>query len=157
MRYEMYILPEELVAFRWLPQNANMSGRRPDSIKRRCWEYRHLLDNFLSIQDPAFFVQVFPEAQKHVRRSSGEAIAICPGSARLARRRHAGRRIRRFALDTMFRLLSDPQTAAAVRQERFDFDYKDFIKLTGECDVFNAFAGAADEIAASGASERFME
>ena len=84
LRYEMYILPEELLAFRWLPQNANMSGRRPDSIKRRCWEYRRLLDHFLSIQDPAFFVQVFPEAQKHVGDLPERAIAICPGPACVA-------------------------------------------------------------------------
>jgi hypothetical protein len=115
-----------------------MSGRRPDSIKRRCWEFRRILDNFLSIQDPAVFVRVFPEAEKYVRDLPEGALPFV--LARLALQAKTRRQVHQaFALDTMFRLLADPQCAGALRR-RFDFDYRDFIKLTGECDVFSAFA-----------------
>ena len=138
LRYEMYILPEELVAFRVLPQDANMGSRRPDSIKRRWWEHRHILDNFLSIQDPAFFLQVFPEARKY-----GDDIpeTLLPFVlARLALEAKSRRQAHQaFALETIYRLLSNPQTAGLL-QERFGFDYKDFIELTGQCDVFNVYA-----------------
>lgn len=138
LRYEMHILPEELVAFRWLPRNANMSSRRADSIRRRYWEYRHLLDNFLSIQDPVFFVQVFPEAEKYVRDLPGELLPFV--LALLALRAKTRPLVHQaFALDTIFRLLADSHRAEALHRH-FDFGYKDFIKLTGQCDVFNAFA-----------------
>jgi glycosyltransferase involved in cell wall biosynthesis len=138
MKYDIFILPQELVAFRWLPRNTNMSGRRSDSIKRRYWEYRHLLDNFLCIQDRAFFAQVFPEAEKDVRDLPEGllpfVLALLALQARARPQVHQA-----FALDTIFRLLADSQCAEALYR-RFNFGHQDFIKLTGECDVFNAFA-----------------
>jgi glycosyltransferase involved in cell wall biosynthesis len=138
MRYEMYILPEELVGFRVLPQNANMSSRRPDSIKRRWWEHRHILDNFLSLRDPAFFVQVFPQATKYGADIPAELLpfVLAQFALETKSRRQAHQA---FALDTIYRLLGNPETADLLHR-RFGFDYKDFIKLTGQCDVFNAFA-----------------
>lgn len=138
LHYEMFVLPDELVAFRWLPRDANMSGRRPDSIKRRSWEHRHILDNFLSIQDIGFFLQVFPEARGYGDDLPPEFLPFV--LARLALRAKSRPQIHQaFALDTMFRLLGDPQTAEALSR-RFDFHYKDLIKLTGQCDASHAFA-----------------
>jgi glycosyltransferase involved in cell wall biosynthesis len=138
MRYEIHILPEELVAFRVLPRNANMSGRRPDSIKRRWWEHRRILNNFLSIQDPGFFLQVFPEAGKYGHDLPETLLPFV--LARLALAAKSRRQAHQaFALDTIYHLLSDPHTAGLL-QQRFGFDYKDFITLTGQCDIFNAFA-----------------
>jgi len=138
LKYDIFVLPEELVAFRWLPRHANMSGRRPDSIKRRCWEYRRVLDNFLAIQDPSFFVRIFPEAERQVEDLPEGllpfVLALLALQAPIRRQVHQA-----FALDTIFRLLGDPGTADTLRR-RFDFDYRDFIELTGRHDVFNAYA-----------------
>jgi len=138
LRYDIHILPEELTAFRWLPENTNMSGRRPDSIKRRCWENRRLLENYLAIQDRDFFVRVFPEARQQASEAPAGLLPFV--LAQLSLRAKARPQIHQaFALETIFRLLADPATAEALRQ-RFGFDYRDFIQLTGQHDVFNAFA-----------------
>ena len=138
LQYEIYILPEELVGFRVLPENANMSGRRPDSIKRRWWEHRHILENYLSIRDSGFFAQVFPEARQY--GDNVPAMLLPFVLARLALAAKSRRQTHQaFALDTIYRLLGQPETAEALRRH-FGFDFKDFIGLTGRCDVFNAFA-----------------
>ena len=114
-----------------------MSGRRPDSIKRRWWEYRHILDNYLSIRHPALFLRVFPEAGKYAKDLSEELVPFVLALLALrTRSRRQGHQA--FALDIIYRLLGDPRTADALRQ-RFHFDYRDFIGLTGQCDVFNAY------------------
>jgi glycosyltransferase involved in cell wall biosynthesis len=138
LRYEIRIMPDELVAFRWLPRNANMSARRPDSIRRRSWEHRRILDNFLSIQDRDFFVRVFPEAGKYADDAPEELLPFVLAQLALhARSRRQAHQA--FAVDTIFRLLGDPKTAEALRH-RFGFDYRDFIAMTGQYDIFNAFA-----------------
>ncbi len=138
LQYEMHILPEELVGFRMLSRSANMSGLRPDSIKRRCWEQRHVLDNFLSIRCPDFLRRVFPEAAEY--GADIEASLIPFVLAQLALRAKHSRQIQQaFALDTIYRLLADPQTAERLFQ-RFGFGPRDLIQLTGRYDVFNAFA-----------------
>ncbi len=138
MKYEMHILAEELVGFRVLSRSANMSGRRPDSIKRRCWEQRHVLDNFLCIRCPDFLRRVFPEAAEYGDEIEAELIPFV--LAQLALRAKHGRQIQQaFALDTIYRLLADPPTAERLFQ-RLGFGHRDFIQLTGRYDVFNAFA-----------------
>jgi GT2 family glycosyltransferase len=136
MKYEIHILPEELVAFRWLPHGANMSARRADSIKRRWWEHRHVLDTFLSIDSPAFLRQVFPEAGKYGDDIDRESIPLV--LALLALETRSRRQIHQaFALDTIYRLLGDPGTVERLAR-RFHFDGSRFIRLTGQYDVFNS-------------------
>ncbi len=138
LQYEMHILPEELVGFRMLSRSANMSGLRPDSIKRRCWEQRHVLDNFLCIRCPDLLRRVFPEAAEYGADIDASLVPFV--LAQLALRAKHGRQIQQaFALDTIHRLLADPQTAERLFR-RFGFGPRDLIQLTGRYDVFNAFA-----------------
>jgi glycosyltransferase involved in cell wall biosynthesis len=135
LKYEMHVLPDELVAFRLLSQAANMSGKRPDSIRRTRWEQRHILDNFLSIDSCAFLLKVFPEAEKY--GDDIDAALIPFVLAMLASQAKSGRQAyRSFVLDTLFRLLGEPQIADALSR-RFGFHYRDFVRLTGQYDVFD--------------------
>ena len=136
MRYELHITPDELVAFRLLPRDANMSSRRPDSIRRRWWEHRHILDNFLSVNSLAFLLRVFPEAKRYGGDIKEELVPFI--LAMLALEAKSRRQVHQaFALDAIFRLLGDAGTAGELSR-RFGFDYKDFIRLTGQYDIFNA-------------------
>jgi glycosyltransferase involved in cell wall biosynthesis len=135
LHYEIHILPEELTGFRVLPQGANMGSRRPESIRRCRWEHRHILDNFLLLESHADLLRVFPEAKRYgdVPRELLPFVL-----AQLALEAKSGRQIHQaFALDTLYRLLSDPRTAEKLAQ-RFGFGCRDLIRLTGRHDVFNA-------------------
>jgi glycosyltransferase involved in cell wall biosynthesis len=124
MQCEIHILPDEVAAFRW--HGANMSGRRPDSIRRCWWEHRRILDNFLAIDNLAFLQQVFPEAQQYGDDIDADLIPFV--LAQLALRSKSRRQVHQaFALDTIFRLLSDPARADRVAR-RFGFGPKDFTR-----------------------------
>ncbi len=138
MKYEMHILPEELLAFRVLSRSANMSSKRPDSVKRGTWEHRHILDNFLSIRSPELLHAVFPEAAHYGADLDEESIPFV--LAQLALRAKRRKKMHQaFALETLFRLLGDSGTAEKL-ERRFGFRCRDFIELTGRCDAFSAYA-----------------
>jgi glycosyltransferase involved in cell wall biosynthesis len=135
LHYEIHILPEELVGFRMLPQNGNMGSKRPDSIRRCRWEHRRIFDNFLLIDSPAVLLKVFPEANRYGDDVPRELLPFV--LAMLALQAKSTRQIHQaFALDTLYRLLDNPQTAQQLTP-RFGFDYRDLIRLTGQYDVFN--------------------
>jgi glycosyltransferase involved in cell wall biosynthesis len=135
LQYEIHILPEELVGFRMLPQSGNMGSRRPDSIRRCRWEHRRIFDNFLLIDSPAVLRKVFPEANRYGDDIPRELLPFV--LAMLALQAKSTRQIHQaFALDTLYRLLDNAQTAQQLTQ-RFGFDYRDLIRLTGQYDVCN--------------------
>jgi glycosyltransferase involved in cell wall biosynthesis len=136
LRCDIHILPDEVVAFRW--HGANQSGRRPDSIRRRWWEHRQILDNFLAIDSLALLQQVFPEAKPYGDDLDADLIPFV--LAQLALQSPSRRQVHQaFALDTLFRLLRDPARAERLEQ-RFGFGPKGFTRLTAQYDVFNVFA-----------------
>jgi glycosyltransferase involved in cell wall biosynthesis len=138
LEYEMHILPEELTAFRILPRSANMSSRRPDSIRRGYWEHRRIYDNYLSIRSPELLRCVFPEAARYGDDLEEELIPFVLAQLAL-QTRHRKKIHQAFALDTLFRLLGEPGRAEKL-EKRFGFGCCDFIELTGRCDAFNAYA-----------------
>lgn len=125
---ELHILPEKLLKFRIRSNNANASAPRPEVILRSNYELRGILRQFLRLATLEGFLKVFPEAGTFPSPLEEEFIPYY--LARLALEVQSPV-YRDFALGILFELLKDKALAEKLEQ-RCDFSYRDFIRLTGE-------------------------
>ena len=141
MRHPIYIHPEALTRFRVRDGNANTGAPSPEGSVRGRWEFPQLLRIYLAIPDEGELVGIFPEAASYLDPQTPlDSDGIAYVLARLALDR-GGRHWECFALHTLFDLLEDDGCAANI-SERFGFDYRDLIDLTGRLDVFAAIPRA---------------
>ncbi|WP_159079885.1 glycosyltransferase [Methyloceanibacter sp. wino2] len=133
LKYEIHVLPEQLVKFRVRDGLANASADREDTRIRSLFETYKILDNYRSIGDFDHFCIVFPNAAKYCTKDNFYAdyalAMVClehdpTGTASI------------FALDILFDNIADPERADLL-SKRFDFDYRNFVVLTGKHDVFS--------------------
>ncbi len=120
LRHEIHLMPEPVVGFRKLANQANASGPRPDVLVRDAWEMRRVLEHYLELSE-ADFERVFPEVAE---RDRGLPMGWRVGSLALSLGRP---QYVLFGLDAMYTALPgipDPLKA------------REFIALTGAFDPF---------------------
>jgi glycosyltransferase involved in cell wall biosynthesis len=135
MVWDIHILDERLVKFRIRADEANASGARPEVGKRAHYELLHVLEDFLSISSLDDLLRVFPEVRKKFPTPSDSLVPFYV--ADLARS-VPSEPYRLFALDTIRRLLRDPETARLL-ETNHGYRSSDFIGETGRYDIFNRF------------------
>jgi glycosyltransferase involved in cell wall biosynthesis len=130
-RYDIHIIQEPLVRYRIRANGLNASGIRPVSQTRSTWEFPKVLRHYLRLEERQSFFEVFPEAAQI------EASAEAPISYLLARVALSSDHLatQAFGLDLLFELLERPDSAALLH--RIGFDYTQFLKLTGDRDLYN--------------------
>jgi glycosyltransferase involved in cell wall biosynthesis len=136
-RYELYVLQEKLTKFRVRANEANASAQTPETRIRSMYEYIKVLRHYLTIDREDELVKIFPEAEKYVDPLFPlEADVIPFVIANLAL--DTNKPIHQvFAMDTLFQLLGDPSLARKL-YDRYRFAYRDFIKISGELDLFRS-------------------
>jgi len=134
MKYEIYVMPEKIVEFRI--HGANTSAKTASSMKRWVWEWRQILDNYLNIKSVEFLHKVFPDARQYGDDIDDDLIPFILAMIAINTVQRRQQIYRAFAIDTIYRMLGDKNTAAKLAK-RFNFIYSDFIKLTGQHDVFS--------------------
>lgn len=133
-KHPIYIISRCLTRFRVRDGAANASASTPETQVRDLWEYRQLLRQYSRISSEEELIRIFPEAAAYSDPEEPlDAGGIAYVVARLALD-HGGQRWEHFALDTLFDLLADDRRAVRI-QARFGFGYREFIELTGRCDV----------------------
>ncbi|MHA1279615.1 MAG: glycosyltransferase [Candidatus Helarchaeota archaeon] len=131
MKYEIYIIPENLIKFRVRNDEANVSGQRTESMIRTSWEYAHILKNYLKINSVDILLKVFPEAAEYKDIDSDSIPFVLAMLAwKTGRKSH-----QEFALDVLAEQLSNREIAKRLAAN-FGFRYIDFIGLTGRCDLY---------------------
>jgi glycosyltransferase involved in cell wall biosynthesis len=136
MKHEILILQENLVKFRVRQNESNASGCRRDSTIRLLWEYLHILENYLNIKTTDDFFNIFPEAQKYSKKFEKRLIPFFVAKLAL----ETGSTLHQsFALNILHRLLNNPPIRKKI-EKKYHFSCIDFIKLTGECDIFNFYS-----------------
>lgn len=133
LKNEIHVLPEKLVRYRVQDIGANASGSHPDSRIRDIYEFYKLLPNYREIKNFDDLVKVFPSAERYNRCKETDmdfvlAMVILEGNPF-----HS---TRLFGMDILFEAISEPKRAANIKR-LYDFDYKSFIILTGQHDVFS--------------------
>jgi glycosyltransferase involved in cell wall biosynthesis len=131
LKYDIHIIPENLIKFRIRAGEANVSGGRLEGRIRDYFELTHILDNYLAIKSREELLKIFPE--------SGEvpiALQMKEIHFLIARLALESRIREYFGLKVMFDLLGDNSFAQEI-EDRYGFRYVDFIRLTGKLDPFN--------------------
>jgi glycosyltransferase involved in cell wall biosynthesis len=133
LKYEIHVLPEKLIRFRVRDNEANASGNRPETRLRVRYEYYKLLPNYRKLSQFEDLVKVFPSAEKYDRKEEAD-MGFILGMIALEEKSLIFTRL--FGMDLLFEAISDPMRAANIKR-LYNFDYKDFIALTGVNDVFS--------------------
>lgn len=133
LQYEIHVLPEKLIRFRVRDKKANASASRPDSRIRTLYEFYNLLPNYRRLTRFEDLVKVFPSAEKYYRGEETD-MGFVLGMAILDQMSFPFTLL--FGQDLLIEAVSDPKRAANIKR-LYDFDYNNFIALTGQHDVFS--------------------
>jgi sugar O-acyltransferase (sialic acid O-acetyltransferase NeuD family) len=134
-RYELHVLQEKLTLFRVRDDEANASGNKPETSIRSLYERIKVLRHYLMIDREEELLKIFPEAEKYLDPHfilSSDMIPFVIAQLALETNSKAHHV---FAMDTLYQLLGDPSLARKL-YERFRFTYRDFIRISGEYDLF---------------------
>jgi hypothetical protein len=136
-KYEIHIIPENLIKFRIRNNNANASGQRPEVIIREQFEKIQILKNYLKSEICDNFSKIFPF--KFIRNNrqiefTKEYVPFLIGTLALAVESSPAHKY--FGLSTIYEMLGDTKLAQNLRDE-YSFEYKEFFELTGKIDIFN--------------------
>jgi len=132
LKYEIYIFPERLVRFRVRDNDANASGNKSEHMIRTQFEYYKVLQNYRSITSFEELEKVFPTARKY-HRNEGVDMAFILGMLSVELKPFNFTQL--FGLDLLFEGISDSKRRAFIHR-LYDFDYKDFLVLSAQSDVF---------------------
>jgi GT2 family glycosyltransferase len=133
LAYEIQVLPEKLIRFRVLNNEANSSGNRPETRVRGLYEYSRLLPNYQKLSSFDELVRVFPYAEKYYREA-GADIDFVLAMVALELKPFVFTEI--FGLNLLFDIVSNKIRAEKV-QLLYSFDYVSFVALSGRHDVFS--------------------
>lgn len=133
LKYEIYILPERLVKFRVMDNEANTSGNRPETRVRGLYEYYKLLANYRTISSFDDLIKILPSAQKYYLNEATDANFAL---AMVALEAKPFPFTELFGQDILFEMISDPKQAENIKQF-YHFDHHSFVELTAKHDVFS--------------------
>lgn len=131
LKYDIHVLDQELINFRILNETMNASGDNINNRIRNKFEYKQILNNFLSIKKPEELRLIFPEAIKYGEISS-ELIPYFLG--RIAIQSGIDFKLL-WGLEVIYSLLQNKETSHQLKLNS-NFTFVDFYKLTLQSDVF---------------------
>lgn len=133
LKYEIHVMPEKLIRFRVRDNEQNVSGNQPEKQIRGMYEFYKTLENYKKIEKFDDLVKVFPKAEKFNR---GNETDMHFALAMIALEEKPFIFTQLFGLDILFELISDPIRCANIKR-LYNFDYINFIDLTGKHDIFS--------------------
>jgi hypothetical protein len=132
LRYDIHVIAEPLVKFRFHEGDGNTSSIRPETRRRIPYEYFEILDSFLEIDDVEDLLKIFPEASDYIRGKNADAHYLL---ARIAIDKKPFVFSALWGQRILFSMLNEPSAARRL-EEWHGFTYMDFIRLSGTSDVF---------------------
>jgi GT2 family glycosyltransferase len=133
LKYDIHVLPEKLVRFRVRVNEMNSSGYRPETHIRSQFEFLQVLYNYTAISTYEELKKIFPIAEKYAG-TKGADLEFVLGMVALEAKPYNFTEL--FGLSLLFEALNDPDRAKNILISH-GFSHIDFIKLTGEHDVFS--------------------
>ncbi|MCK7520974.1 MAG: hypothetical protein MZV64_26405 [Ignavibacteriales bacterium] len=131
LKYNLHIREEKLIKFRIREDEANASGNKTESHIRMRFEHKQLLNHYLKIKNKNFFLEIFPEAVKY---GKVEFETIPYFLARMAIDTNEDFRIL-WGLETLYKFIESEKNAQLLEND-YGFSYLDFIKLTGNHNIY---------------------
>lgn len=131
---DFYIFSEKLVKFRIRTGDMNAGADTTENRVRSMFEFGHVLKNYLKIKNIREFVKIFPEAKEKYHDIKDDELIPFYVSRQALDVKHVFHQ--KFALDVLFDLLQNKKIVAKLNRQ-CNFDYTDFIKLTGKHDLYH--------------------
>ncbi|OYD91101.1 hypothetical protein CDG76_28000 [Nostoc sp. 'Peltigera membranacea cyanobiont' 210A] len=135
MKYNIYIIPEELIKFRIRNNEANASGNRPETRIRHQIECKQILNNYCSPEVRNNFYKIFPEAGLDVTHNQDVEESIYLQIALLAIKVSLPA-YQSFGIDKLYELLDSRNDTFEKIIKKYAFDFTNLIAITGQYDVY---------------------
>jgi len=135
LKYDIHILNEKLVRFRIPADKSSASADKPSTHIRLSFEYIHILNHYLAINDREIFLKIFPEAEKY---GVVEEEYIPYFLSRIALD-ISTRTWYLWGLQTLFNFLGQPGMEIGL-EKKYGFRYRDFYNIVAQRDIFNVVA-----------------
>lgn len=132
LRYDIHVIAEPLVKFRFHGSGGNSSAIKPETRRRIPYEYFEILDSFLKIEDIEDVLKIFPESREYIRDQNADVRYLL---ARIAIDKKPFVFSPLWGQRVLFSMLNEPSAARRL-EEWHGFTYIDFIQLSGMSDVF---------------------
>lgn len=132
LHYEIKIIEKPLTKFRIRANEANASGQKPSVRIRFKFELKEILNNFLNIQNKDEFLKIFPDS---VNYGKVENKAIPYFLARMALESDKDY-LQQWGIETLYKYITSNENLK-FSEEKYNFSYMNFIKITGQFDTFN--------------------
>ncbi|MEH2317887.1 glycosyltransferase, partial [Nostoc sp.] len=135
MKYNIYVIPEELIKFRIRKNEANASGNRPETRIRHQIECKQILNNYCSPEVRKNFYKIFPEAALDVNHNQDSEESIYLQVALLAIKVSLPT-YQSFGIDKLYELLDSKNNTFEKILKKYAFDFVNLIAITGKYDVY---------------------
>ena len=134
-QYDIHLMPEELIKYRILAGERNMSAPNPSSCYRTHWEMLHCIRNYLQIKTIEDFIAKFPDEKANVLVPDNDLVPYY--LAKLAIRASVDVKSvhHLFGLETLHSMLQNSEMKAKL-ERTLGFTYADFIELSGARSIF---------------------
>lgn len=132
LKFPIHVIQDKLTKHRLFSDKSNTSGDRVDVVIRVNSEWNVIRENYLEITSFANLVSIFPSLERY-RNTEGCDIKFLLAMACLyeCNQRNAWQ----LGLKWLFDILNDKILSEKIK-ELYSFSYLDFIKLTGEFDIY---------------------
>lgn len=131
MDHDLHIIDERLTRFRIRANESNASGNKIENHIRVHFEYKQIMDQYLSIQSTSRLLDIFPECADF-GPVSADAIPYLLGRRAI----ETTERFRQlWGLETIFRFMADEQAVNLLR-EQYGFRYKNLHGIASQLDTF---------------------
>ncbi|MEK7633230.1 MAG: glycosyltransferase [Patescibacteria group bacterium] len=131
---DIYIFDDKLVKFRIRSGNMNVGADTIENKVRSMFEFGHILKHYLEIKNVGEFFKIFPEAKKRFDDINDNELIPFYVARQALDVKHVFHQ--KFALDVLFDLLQNKKIVSKLNKKS-NFDYTDFIRLSGERDIYH--------------------
>lgn len=129
----IHIAPEPTILFR--DHGGNTSGKTAVTLIRSTTEHRYLLDRYLAITDVEEILAIFPALRAKVPNPVPGTHEYLLALAALAFGKGPHNA---FAIDTLHRIMGEPEKAALLR-EAYGFTWHTLHDITGSVDLYRSY------------------
>ncbi|MEG4457139.1 glycosyltransferase, partial [Microcoleus sp. N9_A1] len=144
IKYDIFIMPENLVKFRLCQSQGNASGNTPKNSSRVTLEWAQILKNYLRAEIFDDLVNIFPLTEnineiglsRKINEVERDLAPFFIAMLAIRDNRHAHKY---FCFDVLYQMYSKKDLAQKLR-DQYSFDFSNLVNLAWEQDIFGIVA-----------------
>lgn len=134
LKYEIYIIKEPLVKYRFNTDKKNLSADDEEKNNRLFWEHLSIMNNFLNIKKKEDLLKIFPISKKIIKKEHKEIIPEFIIAQMGLNSPFLFNKI--FSLITIYKLMRSKKNIKKLI-DLYNFNIKDLYKIAGKLNIYN--------------------